>query len=159
MQGQTQVTVVGNLTDEPELRSTPSGVAVAKFTVAVNPRIFDKTSGEWKDGEASFHRCTAWRQLAENIAGSLAKGTRVIVTGTLSERRWEKDGEKRSGWEITADSCGPDLTYATATVQRMTKSSNGTVAPDDPWQSASRTRPSEPVPANAGRFDNEEPPF
>lgn len=132
MQGQTPITVVGNLVDNPECRFTQSGVAMTAFTVAVNVRVFDKVSGLWRDGEASFHRCTAWRQLAENIAESLLKGSRVIVVGTLSERRWEKDGEKRSGWEITADSCGPDLTYATAAVTRIPKQNTGTGTPEDP---------------------------
>jgi single-strand DNA-binding protein len=160
MQGQTQITVVGNLTGDPELRFTPQGVAVVKFSIAVNPRIFDKASGEWKDGEPSYHRVTAWRGLAESIAESLTKGTRAVVVGNLAERRWEDDkGDKRSGWEITAEACGPDLTYATAKVTRVTKSRNGDVAPDDPWASASARRP-EAVTAGAGASSfAEEPPF
>jgi single-strand DNA-binding protein len=87
----TAITVVGNLTDNPELRFTPSGVPMARFTVAVKPRVFDKASGQWRDGDPSFYNCTAWRQLAENTTESLSKGVRVIVTGTIAQQRWETD--------------------------------------------------------------------
>ncbi|MGC4855161.1 single-stranded DNA-binding protein [Micromonospora sp. DT4] len=138
----TAITVVGNLTDDPELRFTSSGVPMARFTVAVNPRVFDKASGEWRDGEPSFYNCTAWRQLAENVAESLSKGVRVIVTGTIAQQRWETDqGEKRSTFAVTAEAVGPDLTYATATVRKTVRAGNGTVGPDDPWATASPTRP------------------
>ncbi|GAA4699949.1 single-stranded DNA-binding protein [Phytohabitans rumicis] len=158
MRNTVSITVNGNLTDDPELRFTPSGTAVVKFTVAVNPRTFDKDSGQWKDGEPSFYRCTAWKQLAENIANSLAKGHRVIVDGTLSERRWKdvKEPEKmRSGWEVTADAVGPDLSYATATVKKMARGSAGDVPPDDPWSTGSSQPPAR---AGAG-FSDDEPPF
>jgi len=140
----TAITVVGNLTDNPELRFTPSGVPMARFTVAVNPRVFDKASGEWRDGDPSFYNCTAWRQLAENIAQSLSKGVRVIVAGTIAQQRWETDqGEKRSTFAVTAEAVGPDLTYATATV-RKTVRAGSTVGSDDPWATASPNRPVPP---------------
>lgn len=141
------MTVVGNLTDAPELRFTPSGAAVCRFTVAVNPRFYDKAAAEWKDGEPSFYRCIAWRQLAENIADSLAKGHRVVLTGDLAQRSWDdKDnpGKRHYAWELTADAVGPDLSYATATVKRMARNSRDEVPPDDPWATGSRT------PAGAG---------
>jgi single-strand DNA-binding protein len=138
----TVITVVGNLTDNPELRFTPSGVAMARFTVAVNPRVFDKTTGEWRDGEASFYNCTAWRQLAENTAQSLSRGIRVIVTGTIAQQRWETEqGEKRSAFAVTADAIGPDLSYATATVRKAVRTGNDTTGTDDPWATASPNRP------------------
>lgn len=147
--------VIGNLTGDPELRFTPQGSAVAKFTVAVNPRRFDKAKNEWVDGEPSFYRCTAWRQLAENVVESLKKGDRVIVIGDLAERRWQdpKEPDKtRSAWELTADAVGPDLSWATAAVKKMARGSRGDVPPDDPWATGSRTPPTGP-----GDFD--EPPF
>jgi single-strand DNA-binding protein len=138
----TVITVVGNLTDNPELRFTPSGVAMARFTVAVNPRVFDKATGEWRDGEASFYNCTAWRQLAENTAQSLSKGIRVIVTGTIAQQRWETEqGEKRSTFAVTAEAVGPDLSYATATIRKTVRSGNDTNGTDDPWATASPNRP------------------
>jgi single-strand DNA-binding protein len=140
----TVITVVGNLTENPELRFTPSGVPMARFTVAVNPRVFDKSSGEWRDGEASFYNCTAWRQLAENTAQSLATGVRVIVTGTIAQQRWETDqGEKRSTFAVTAEAVGPDLSYATATVRRVVRAD--ATGPDDPWATASPHRPAAPT--------------
>jgi single-strand DNA-binding protein len=148
----TVITVVGNLTDNPELRFTASGVPMARFTVAVNPRVFDKASGEWRDGDASFYTCTAWRQLAENAAESLSKGVRVIVSGTIAQQRWETDqGEKRSTFAVTAEAVGPDLTYATATVRKTTKAGNGTVGSDDPWATASANRPVSPATQGADR--------
>jgi single-strand DNA-binding protein len=138
----TVITVVGNLTDNPELRFTPSGVPMARFTVAVNPRVFDKTTGEWRDGDASFYNCTAWRQLAENTAQSLSKGIRVIVTGTIAQQRWETDqGEKRSTFAVTAEAVGPDLSYATATIRKTARNGNDTTDTDDPWTTASPNRP------------------
>jgi single-strand DNA-binding protein len=113
----TTTTIVGNLTDTPELRFTPSGAPVASFTVAVTPRV--KDGDDWKDGETSFFRCTAWRSLAENLAESLTKGARVLVQGRLSQRSWETDaGEKRSVVEVQVDEAGPSLRWATATVKR-----------------------------------------
>ena len=127
----TQATIVGNLTTDPELRFTPSGAAVANFTVASTPRTFDKHSNEWKDGETLFMRCSVWRDAAENVAESLARGTRVIVTGRLRSRSYEKDGEKRTVIEMDADEVGPSLRYASAKVTRAQRS-NATVE-QDPW--------------------------
>jgi len=152
MANEITTTVVGNLTEAPELRFTPAGAAVVGFTVAINPRTYDRASGEWRDGDPSFMRCTAWRQLAENVAGSLGKGDRVVVTGRLAEERWvTPEGDKRSAWRLTADAVGAELTWATATVRRAARRAD--VAPDDPWATASTTRP-EPVPAG-----DSEPPF
>ena len=110
MAGDTVITVVGNLTGDPELRFTPSGAAVANFTVASTPRTFDKNSNEWKDGEALFLRCSVWRQAAENVAESLQKGTAVIVQGRLKQRSYEtKEGEKRTVYELDVDEVGPSL--------------------------------------------------
>lgn len=133
------LTIVGNLVADPDLRFTPNGAAVAKFTVAYTPRTRTE-GGEWKDGEPTFLDCQAWRQLAENIAESLTKGARVIVAGRLRTERWEKDGEKRSRIVLDVDGAGPELTYATAKVNKMTRTGNDT-APDDPWATASKTRP------------------
>ena len=126
MAGDTNITVVGNLTDDPELRFTPSGAAVAKFRVASTPRFLDKASGEWKDGEPLFLQCNAWRQMAENVAESLQRGSRVIVAGRLRMRSYEtKEGEKRTVTEVEVDEIGPSLRYATAKVQRMSRSGSG----------------------------------
>lgn len=118
MAGDTVITVVGNLTGDPELRFTSSGVAVASFTIASTPRTFDKNSNEWKDGEALFLRCSIWRAAAENVAESLKKGMRVVAQGRLVQRSYEKDGEKRSVIELQVDEVGPSLTYASAKVTR-----------------------------------------
>lgn len=119
MAGDTVVTVIGNLTADPELRYTQSGQAVANFTVASTPRTFDKSSNEWKDGDALFMRCNVWRQLAENVAESLTRGSRVIVQGRLRQRSFEtREGEKRTVMELEVDAVGPDLRYATAKVNR-----------------------------------------
>ena len=119
MAGETQITVIGNLTADPELRFTPSGAAVANFTVASTPRTFDKQRNEWVDGEALFMRCAAWKQLGENVAESLTKGLQVIVQGRLKARSYEtKDGEKRTSMELEVDAVGPSLQFATATVNR-----------------------------------------
>jgi single-strand DNA-binding protein len=123
MAGDTTITVIGNLTDDPELRFTPSGAAVAKFRVASTPRYMDKQSGEWKDGEALFLACTVWRQAAENVAESLQRGARVIVSGRLRQRSYEtREGEKRTVIELEVDEVGPSLRYATAKVQKMQRS-------------------------------------
>ena len=123
MTGETVITVVGNLTADPELRFTASGAAVANFTVASTPRTFNRTSGEWEDGQPLFLRCGLWRQPAENVAESLLKGTRVILTGRLRQRSFEtKDGEKRTVIELEVDEVGPSLRYATATVTKATRS-------------------------------------
>ena len=119
MAGETTITVIGNLTADPELRFTPNGAAVANFTVASTPRTFDRQTNEWKDGDAMFLNCSVWRQYAENVAESLSKGTRVIVSGRLKARSYEtREGEKRTVFEIDVDEVGPALRYATATVTR-----------------------------------------
>jgi single-strand DNA-binding protein len=170
--GDTNITVIGNLTDDPELRFTPSGAAVAKFRVASTPRYMDRSTNEWKDGEPLFLACTVWRQAAENVAESLVRGSRVIVSGRLKQRSYEtREGEKRTVIELEVDEIGPSLRYATAKVQKMSRSSAGGGGfgssgggggggggnfADDPWASA--------TPANAGgggsssSFDDE-PPF
>ncbi|HEY3996560.1 MAG TPA: single-stranded DNA-binding protein [Mycobacterium sp.] len=126
MAGDTTITVVGNLTADPELRFTPSGAAVANFTVASTPRIYDRQSGEWKDGEALFLRCNIWREAAENVAESLTRGSRVIVTGRLKQRSFEtREGEKRTVMEVEVDEIGPSLRYATAKVNKASRSGGG----------------------------------
>jgi single-strand DNA-binding protein len=170
--GDTVITVVGNLTADPELRFTPSGAAVANFTVASTPRIYDRQSGEWKDGEALFLRCNIWREAAENVAESLTRGSRVIVQGRLKQRSFEtREGEKRTVFECEVDEIGPSLRYATAKVNKASRSGGGgggfgggsrgggaaaatgggAEAKDDPWGSA---------PAS-GSFagSDDEPPF
>jgi single-strand DNA-binding protein len=162
-QGDVTVTVVGNLTNDPELRFTPSGAAVASFTVASTPRILDKATNEWKDGDALFLRCSVWRQAAENVAESLTRGARVIVTGRLKQRSFEtKEGEKRTVVELDVDEVGPSLRYATAKVTKASRGGGGGgssygggggggAAPvdDDPWAT--------PAPSGGGMTD--EPPF
>jgi single-strand DNA-binding protein len=124
--GDTTITVVGNLTADPELRFTPSGAAVANFTVASTPRIYDRQAGEWKDGEALFLRCNIWREAAENVAESLTRGARVIVTGRLKQRSFEtREGEKRTVVEVEVDEIGPSLRYATAKVNKASRSGSG----------------------------------
>jgi single-strand DNA-binding protein len=172
MAGETVITVVGNLVDDPELRFTPSGAAVANFRIASTPRTFDRQTNEWKDGESLFLSCNIWRQAAENVAESLHKGTRVIATGRLRQRSYEtREGEKRTVFELEVDEVGPSLRNATVKVQRMARSggsgggfgsgggnSGGGGGFDDPWASA--------VPASGGSGSNgstgsydEEPPF
>jgi single-strand DNA-binding protein len=125
MASENQVVIVGNLTDDPELRYTPAGAAVANFRVAVNRRTRDE-SGQWKDGETSFFRVNAWRSLAENVAESLTRGSRVVVSGRLRSRSWENpEGETRSAVEIEADEIGPSLRWATAKVEKTQRSSGG----------------------------------
>lgn len=133
MAGETPVTVVGNLTADPELTFTPSGAAVANFTVASTPRTLNKDSGEWEDGDALFLRCSLWRQYAENVAETLLRGHRVIVSGRLKQRSFEKDGQKRSVVELDVDEIGPALRYATA---KVTKTSGGNLAPRNQAPSA-----------------------
>lgn len=146
MSGETNVTVIGNLTGAPELRFTQSGAAVASFTVASTPRSFDKQSGEWKDGEALFLRCNVWRQVAENVAESLDRGSRVLVTGRLKQRSFEtKEGEKRTVVELDVDEIGPSLRYATAKINKVSRGDGGfsgggggarqeqATPPRDPW--------------------------
>jgi len=172
MAGETVITVVGNLTADPELRFTPSGAAVANFTVASTPRTFDRQTNEWKDGDALFLRCSVWRQAAENVAESLTRGTRVVVSGRLKQRSFEtKEGEKRTVVELDVDEIGPSLRYATAKVNKTSRGSGGggfggpsgggnsdsgggggnsSGPADDPWAAA---------PAAAGGGYSDEPPF
>jgi single-strand DNA-binding protein len=166
--GDTTITVVGNLTADPELRFTPSGAAVANFTVASTPRIYDRQSGEWKDGEALFLRCNIWREAAENVAESLTRGARVIVSGRLKQRSFEtREGEKRTVVEVEVDEIGPSLRYATAKVNKASRGGGGGgfgsgsrqssggggggQPAEDPWGSA-------PASGSFGGSDDE-PPF
>jgi single-strand DNA-binding protein len=126
MAGETVITVVGNLVDDPELRFTPSGAAVANFRIASTPRTFDKNTNEWKDGEGLFLSCAIWRQAAENVAESLQKGMRVVVQGRLKQRSYEtREGEKRTVYELDVEEVGPSLKYATAKVTRTQRSGGG----------------------------------
>ena len=126
MAGETTITVIGNLTNDPELRFTPSGSAVANFTIASTPRTFDRQSNEWKDGETLFLRASVWREAAENVAESLTKGMRVIVNGRLKSRSYEtKEGEKRTVIELEVDEIGPSLRFASAKVTRTQRSGGG----------------------------------
>jgi single-strand DNA-binding protein len=167
----TPITIVGNLTDEPELRFTPSGAAVVKFSVAVNRRTFDRTTNEWKDAGTSFYRVEAWNKLAENIAATLERGSRVVVQGDHKENHWtdEKTQEKRSGWTVTAQAVGAELTFATAKVTKAVANARGDVPPDDPWNTGSKERPTAaagasrapgawPTGAHQGGY-SDEPPF
>ncbi len=170
MAGDTVITVVGNLTADPELRFTPSGAAVANFTVASTPRSFDKNTNEWKDGEALFLRCSVWRQAAENVAESLTKGTGVIVQGRLKQRSYDtKEGEKRTVYELDVDEIGPSLKFATAKVNRTTRGSGGggfggsapsggSAPADDPWASSAPAGGSS-APAGGSGGWSDEPPF
>jgi single-strand DNA-binding protein len=126
MAGETVITIIGNLTNDPELRFTPSGAAVANFTVASTPRTFDRQSNEWKDGETLFMRCSVWREAAENVAESLTRGTRVIVSGRLRSRTYDtKEGEKRTVVELEVDEVGPSLRYATTKVSKTARGGGG----------------------------------
>jgi len=188
MAGETTITVVGNLTDDPELRFTPSGAAVAKFRIASTPRTMDRQSGEWKDGEPLFLACNVWRDAAEHVAESLQRGARVIVQGRLRQRSYEtREGEKRTVYELEVDEIGPSLRYATAKVQKMSRSGGGGGGGgfgasgggagggnrqpsgggggnnfDDPWATAAPASSSRPAAGGGGgsnsSFDDE-PPF
>jgi single-strand DNA-binding protein len=168
----TPITIVGNLTDDPELRFTPTGSAVVKFSVAVNRRVYDRQTNEWRDAGTDFHRVTAWNQLAQNIAETLQKGARALVYGELRQRFWEdeKTNEKKSAWEVTASAVGPELTFATAAVVKATKGARGETPPDDPWATGSKERPTAaagasrapgawPTGAQQGGGHSDEPPF
>jgi single-strand DNA-binding protein len=184
MAGETTITLVGNLTADPELRFTPSGAAVANFTVASTPRTFDRQSNVWRDGDARCLNCAVWRQAAENVAESLQKGMRVIVSGRLKSRSYEtRDGEKRTVFEIDVDEIGPALKYATAKVTRTSgggggqgagaRSSGGGASGggaagsfgDDPWASGNggQNAPSSSRPQQSSdpwaTPQNDEPPF
>lgn len=144
MAGETQITLVGNLTADPELRFTPSGAAVANFRIASTPRTFDRQTNEWKDGEALFLSCSVWRQAAENVAESLTKGMRVVVQGRLKQRSYEdREGQRRTVVELEVEEVGPSLKYATAKIARVQRSGGGggyggggSQAADDPWASS-----------------------
>lgn len=158
MAGETVITIVGNLTKDPELRYTSGGAAVAKFTVASTARFFDKTSNEWKDGDPLFLTVNVWRQPAENVAESLSKGDRVIVQGRLKQRGWEdNEGNKRTSYELDADEVGCSLKHATAKVTKAGRSSSGSTTgrDDDPWASAT---PASSRSGGTGQF-SDEPPF
>jgi len=169
MAGDTQITIIGNLVDDPQLRYTPTGQAVANFRVASTPRFLDRSTNEWKDGDSLFLSCNVWRQAAENVAESLQRGMRVIVSGRLRQRSYEtKEGEKRTVYEIEVDEVGPSLRNASAKVVKSSRatggqggsgggggyggsgSASGGRASDDPWASSSE-------PADSGFSD--EPPF
>ncbi|MEU7763527.1 single-stranded DNA-binding protein [Nocardia sp. NPDC049190] len=175
MAGDTVITVIGNLTADPELRFTPAGQAVANFTVASTPRVFDRNSNEWKDGEALFLRCNIWREAAENVAESLTRGSRVIVSGRLKQRSYEtREGEKRTVVELEVDEVGPSLRYATAKVNKANRGGGGGGfgggggnfassgggggrsggAEDDPWGSAPAASS-----FGGGSRTDDEPPF
>lgn len=159
--GDVQITIVGNLVEDPELRFTPNGQAVAKFRIASTPRYRDQQSGEWKDGESLFLTCNVWRQAAENCTESLQKGMRVIVQGRLKQRSFEKDGQKRSVYEVEADEIGPSLKNATAKVNKTQRQGgqpqqrgggfSGGTKTDDPWATS--------TPAQGGGGSSENPPF
>jgi single-strand DNA-binding protein len=175
MAGDTIITVVGNLTDDPELRFTPSGAAVANFTVASTPRSFNRQTNAWEDGETLFLRCSIWRQAAENVAESLQRGMRVIVQGRLKSRSYEtREGEKRTVMELEADEIGPSLTWATAKVSRTSRQSGGgggyggsagggqSAPANDPWATpAPSGQGSAPAndPWGAPGVSTDEPPF
>lgn len=143
MRNATEITIIGNLTTDPELRFTPSGAAVANFSVVVNTRRFDKRTNEWTDAEPTFWRCTLWRQPAENLAESLTRGMRVILTGRIESRTWEdrQTGEKRTALEIQVDEIGASLAFATIKVSKVDRSGRSC------------------APAGAGVADDDEPPF
>ncbi len=166
MAGETVITVIGNLTGDPELRFTPSGAAVANFTVASTPRTFDRQSNEWKDGDTLFMRCSIWREAAENVAESLTKGMRVVATGRLVQRSYEtREGEKRTVVEMQVDEVGPSMRYASAKVTRAQRSGGGGggggfgassgPAQNDPWATSG---PASGSGSGGGNF-SDEPPF
>jgi len=172
MAGETILTVIGNITDDPDLRFTPSGAAVANFTVASTPRIYDKQTNEWKDGDALFLRCSIWRQAAENVAESLQRGSRVVVSGRLKQRSYEtREGEKRTVVELDVEEIGASLKYATAKITKTTRSGGGGggggggdtsgQAGNDPWASqpsgSQSSSGNDPWAAPSGGTDD--PPF
>ena len=145
MANETTITIVGNLTDNPDLRFTPSGAALVKFTVASTPRLYDQNTNQWRDGEPLFMTCSAWRDMAENIAESLTKGARVVVTGRLRLSRWETpEGEKRQAFQLDVEDVGASLKYARAKVMKLTRATapgNGisvAATADDPWATNSQ---------------------
>ncbi|MFH8805504.1 single-stranded DNA-binding protein [Streptomyces sp. NPDC017936] len=157
MAGETVITVVGNLVDDPELRWTPAGAAVAKFRVASTPRVFDRQTNEWKDGETLFLTCSVWRQAAENVAESLARGTRVIVQGRLKPRSYEDgQGVKRTVFELDVDEVGPALARATAKVTKTSGrgGNRGGTPTDDSWAGA---KPANSQPQGSGWGGQQQP--
>ncbi|ARF55985.1 single-stranded DNA-binding protein [Streptomyces gilvosporeus] len=148
MAGETVITVIGNLVDDPELRFTPAGAAVARFRIASTPRTFDRQANEWRDGESLFLSCSAWRQLAEHVAESLGRGARVIAHGRLKQRSYEdREGIKRTAYELDVDDIGPSLRNATAAVAKTNKGSSTSSQPAAPtWGSAPAAAPSEDEP-------------
>ena len=173
MAGETVITVVGNLVEDPELRFTPSGAAVAAFRIASTPSRFNKDTSKWEDGESLFLRCSVWRQAAENVAESLQRGMRVIVQGRLKQREWEtKEGEKRTSYEIDVDEVGPSLKFATAKVVKTQRGSGGAFSgggqqadTSDPWASSTPASGAAAPAGNAGGWGasgsaaGDEPPF
>src|SRR6187399_1008636 len=168
MAGETIITVVGNLTADPELRYTQSGLAVANFTIASTPRSFDRASNDWKDGEALFLRASCWREFAEHVAGSLTKGSRVVATGRLKQRSYEtKEGEKRTSIELEIDEIGPSLRYATAQVTRAASSPRDGGAPrggagggqvaEEPWAASAPAASGGDVWNTPGSYSDETP--
>ncbi|WP_327639564.1 single-stranded DNA-binding protein [Kribbella sp. NBC_00482] len=161
MSNETIITIVGNLTDNPELRFTPSGAALARFSIASTPRRYDKAAGEYVDGDTLFLRATAWRQIAENVAETLQRGQRVIAIGRLRQSNWETpEGDKRSSIDLEVDEIGPSLTFATAKVTNATRAAKTSGNPDDPWANANREPTTGPVSADPWtRQGSNEPPF
>lgn len=163
MANDTQITVVGNLTADPELRFTQSGVAVASFTIASTPRTFDRQSNEWKDGEALFLRCSIWRDAAENVAESLEKGSRVVAQGRLKQRSFtDREGNNRTSIELDVDEIGPSLRYATAKPQKIDRRQGGGRAPQVPPQGGYGQSQGAPQPdpwAGGGNSYPDEAPF
>jgi single-strand DNA-binding protein len=165
--GDTVITLVGNLVDDPELRFTPSGAAVAKFRLASTPRYLDKQTNEWKDGESLFLTCNVWRQAAENVAESLQRGMRVIVQGRLKQRSYEtREGEKRTVYEVEVDEVGPSLRNATAKVTKAARGGSGGAGggfgspADDPWAAAAPASASSSGDSwGGGSAASDEPPF
>ncbi len=171
MAGETIITVVGNLTADPELRYTQGGLAVANFTIASTPRTFDRTANDWKDGEALFLRASCWREFAEHVAGTLTKGSRVVATGRLKQRSYEtKEGEKRTSMELEIDEIGPSLRYATAQVTRApggsdrsggSNSNSGGARPqaaaDEPWAASAPASSGDDVWNTPGNYNDETP--
>lgn len=162
MAGETIITVIGNLTHDVELKFLPSGVAVAAFTVASTPRVLDKTSGEWKDQDPLFMRCSAWRDLAENAASSLTRGMRVMVSGRLRQRSFENAaGEKRTVVELEVDEVGPSLRYATAKVEKVSRNGGGggAVARASGWRESGGKGKSAGVSDDPWGGSEDQPPF
>lgn len=157
MAGDTVITIIGNLTADPDLRFTANGTSVANFTIASTPRTFNKQTSQWEDGEALFMRCTAWKHLAEHIAESLKRGAGVIAQGRLRQRSFEtREGENRTVVELTVDDIGPSLRYATAKIAKATRATGDRPAESDPWSDAPAASSDEFVGAGAG---SDAPPF